>query len=813
MGYRLTAIEVAGFRGFNAPTSISLADTLVILYAPNGHGKSSVCEAIEWAIYGSTSRRARGEAAIQRREFDNSLRNRLYPIDRDAYVSLVLSDGSRTVEVRRVVTPDEGMGKLFVDGSQAENLEALGIPSEPQYALILQHAIRDFIFAKPADRFSLVSAQLGMGAFTRFQNALQNASRAFKTKPSDVVDATALVSEAIQRAASHPALGPLVQVLRKEDVTAEEIRRAVASTFESLYGGPPPSNEDLPAAIASEVQRLVARAFDATKLGIDHDVNAAFDSTARQLRALAEDSANRRHELARELTSVAAEQDGELVELAKRSLAVIDPKSAVCPVCGQQLSPDHVETIRRRSTKIIVRLDIGHYFSQAILSVRSASQTALLLRPPLLGQDDRERLTTILGESTGKELLTVCDRAVAAVDDAFRDFGESVQGLDARLGSLGSKALVTGEPFKDLALLAVDLVTVQQHLSRIKAAREALMKTYARLRDSVRGRVATSSEVAQLEALSVILQRAEAFDLVARYRSVERQVEETVRLVQAFGRRKRTEVLDARSAELGEWYSILNPASDVKFKKMGASATQISLLGEVFGVEVNVSSIFSEAQLNCLGLSFHGLTTQAPDNPFDFVVIDDPVQSMDQQHIEHFTDGYLRRLVEGGKQVVLLTHMQALAMSVGILFRHVGPYLLEVAQYTRDGPQIVETEAILDRWLMDIGFYLRGDSERRRQAGAILRKFLERFVKELYLQRHGVLPKKYEGASWNVLKKLVHDCGLDLKDEGRLFQTYAFCANFPHDDLTKEPPTPTEIESHHMRLKRLKEQYLRKKHQ
>jgi hypothetical protein len=253
---------------------------------------------------------------------------------------------------------------------------------------------------------------------------------------------------------------------------------------------------------------------------------------------------------------------------------------------------------------------------------------------------------------------------------------------------------------------------------------------------------------------------------------------------------------------------MLNPSGDIKFAGMKSSATQINLLGEIFGEEVNVSSIFSEAQMNCLGLSFYAVTTCASDNPFDFIVIDDPVQSMDQPHIENFKDAYLQNMLNRNKQIILLTHMQTLALSLGILYRHLAPCTLEVASYSKQGPKIIETEEALDRMLKDIYFYMTGDSVRRRRAGGILREFLERFAKELYRMKHGNLPKKYEGAMWNSLKELIHNGGLSLQDEGRVFESYNFCVNFPHDDYTKEPPTSSEIEAQYNRLKRLKEKYL-----
>lgn len=151
MGFRLGAIDLAGFRGFNVRQQIPLDNALVIFYAPNGHGKSSLCEAIEWAIYGNTARKLRGERTITKREFENSLRNRFYPSNQEAYVALRLNDGTKDIEIRRVITTDEGPGVLYVDGQRAENLAALSVSKDIRYPFILQHAIRDFIFTKPGD--------------------------------------------------------------------------------------------------------------------------------------------------------------------------------------------------------------------------------------------------------------------------------------------------------------------------------------------------------------------------------------------------------------------------------------------------------------------------------------------------------------------------------------------------------------------------------------------------------------------------------------------------------------------------------------
>ena len=60
-----------------------------------------------------------------------------------------------------------------------------------------------------------------------------------------------------------------------------------------------------------------------------------------------------------------------------------------------------------------------------------------------------------------------------------------------------------------------------------------------------------------------------------------------------------------------------------------------------------------------------------------------------------------------------------------------------------------------------------------------------------------------------LLKELIHHTALDIKDEGRVFESYSFCVTFPHDNISVEPPTATEIDSHFKRLKRIKEKHLR----
>ena len=92
------------------------------------------------------------------------------------------------------------------------DLSALGVSGEVRHPLILQHGIRDFVFAKPAERFSLISAQLGMGALNALQASIQNASRSFKTKPEDISKGQTLRADLIELCSTVPDMSPIKEL-------------------------------------------------------------------------------------------------------------------------------------------------------------------------------------------------------------------------------------------------------------------------------------------------------------------------------------------------------------------------------------------------------------------------------------------------------------------------------------------------------------------------------------------------------------------------------------------------------------------------
>ncbi|HLH71623.1 MAG TPA: AAA family ATPase [Candidatus Dormibacteraeota bacterium] len=115
---------------------------------------------------------------------------------------------------------------------------------------------------------------------------------------------------------------------------------------------------------------------------------------------------------------------------------------------------------------------------------------------------------------------------------------------------------------------------------------------------------------------------------------------------------------------------------------------RVRLEVRVDGQEATAVGVMSQGELHCLALALFLPRALLPDSPFGFVVIDDPVQSMDPARV----DGLARVLEETAKhrQVVVFTHDDRLSEAVRRL--RVQARILEVTR--RPGSQVEVKEQL-----------------------------------------------------------------------------------------------------------------------
>nr|WP_237179077.1 AAA family ATPase [Paenibacillus sp. MMS18-CY102] len=190
---KLENIRISGFRGFNLVQEFGFSKGLNAAYGPNGLGKTSLAESLEWLFFGGTSKLLFARSKL---EFRNSLRNLHYPTLDVAYVEadIILEDMSRHT-IRRELLSDE-KSNVFLNGTQCQNFQSLGISIQSPMPVIAQHGLKEFINSEPSKRWESISKMLGLELISGFRNALttsitqfNNANASFSTSLADIVKA------------------------------------------------------------------------------------------------------------------------------------------------------------------------------------------------------------------------------------------------------------------------------------------------------------------------------------------------------------------------------------------------------------------------------------------------------------------------------------------------------------------------------------------------------------------------------------------------------------------------------------------------
>lgn len=91
-GVRLSSIRIEAFRGISDPITFDLTSPITLIFAPNGTGKTTLCEAAEWLLTGQVER------LRDSRDFDpRVLKSKFVNVDRNPLVNarIIVADNER----------------------------------------------------------------------------------------------------------------------------------------------------------------------------------------------------------------------------------------------------------------------------------------------------------------------------------------------------------------------------------------------------------------------------------------------------------------------------------------------------------------------------------------------------------------------------------------------------------------------------------------------------------------------------------------------------------------------------------------------
>jgi recombinational DNA repair ATPase RecF len=337
-------------------------------------------------------------------------------------------------------------------------------------------------------------------------------------------------------------------------------------------------------------------------------------------------------------------QTVELLESALRFHA--DHGDSECPVCGKGSLN---RAWRDETEKEVARLrTVGEQadLARRLRNEATKSAKSLMLAPPSL-------------LSTASAL------------------GISVDGL-----SNAWKSWASGTSIDDADSLAAHLRTAHVRLvTEIEAVREAAAKELQTREDIWRP---VAAEVAAW------------LDAARQAQAGEAQLDH-LKSAEKWLRAASADIRNQRFAPIADLaqsvWGTLRMQSNVELNKIvltgAGSARKVVLEVTVDGMEGAALGVMSQGELNSLALSLFMPRATLPESPFRFVVIDDPVQSMDPARV----DGLARVLENAARsrQVVVFTHDDRLARSCRLL-----EIDAKVVEVTRRAESVVELRPGLD---------------------------------------------------------------------------------------------------------------------
>ncbi len=226
------------------------------------------------------------------------------------------------------------------------------------------------------------------------------------------------------------------------------------------------------------------------------------------------------------------------------------------------------------------------------------------------------------------------------------------------------------------------------------------------------------------------------------------------------------------AADVMEWYERIRTTGDphVHFSGFDMKRTgqggRVQIKAESYGKQlVSAVSSLSESKLNALGLCISIATNLKGKPLFEFLIIDDPIQSWDKDHEIQFIT-VIQELASLGKQVILLSHNDQWIKSVRQRCEHLNGIYYEISAFLSDGPVIQEVAWVEPKHRLDtilaIANDKAADQTRLQQGEEEVRLAVHQLAADLYWLVAGTV-KSPHSLNAEAVRKILITCGVDAK--------------------------------------------------
>jgi hypothetical protein len=362
---RLVNLKGSFFRGFGNASIILLDAPLVIIFGPNGSGKTSIAESLEWLFFGTTRRRIRAE--VDEVEYRGHFQNVTCPDGSVPYVELeVRLDNGSKHKLRRVLHIEGVMERTtaYLDDVEVRDFSTIGLGnSEHFYPILVQHNLQELILSTGATRRQYISRLLGLGPLLAYDRALDSAINRFENSlPEDISNKFSAFKRLGKTLGQKAVFQDIVTRWNSEDVRYPSDWNQIVQYVQTELDMPAASVDIIKAQASKQVEDAKKAVFDINPFGSkrdlsDHSKNfdieiTEFRTKFEHLRQATSNYACARAKIYGQLKfsldpkRLKIMHDGlELIDIE----AIPDSRSIQCPFCEEfTITKDKAKTIKGR---------------------------------------------------------------------------------------------------------------------------------------------------------------------------------------------------------------------------------------------------------------------------------------------------------------------------------------------------------------------------------------------------------------------------------------------------------------------------------
>jgi len=735
---RLRELTIAGFRAFRLPQTIPLNANTVVIHGPNGSGKSSIVEAVEWLLFGDISRHRR---AASPSEFAGEyLRNaHCSPTEPTFVEAKVLLDG-RELTIRREYQSPRSLSRILVNGSAVKDLSTAGISTEWNARPILsQGEMKAFVDTEQRERYSEVAYILGLDILGEFRRSLMDL-RKNMDRDATVRQAVRLRDARVEDLGQYEELESLRNAVESPPYNHQTFLDKLYSCVKSISGVKARSLNKCQRALKAERDRIVTSCPELAALN-ELKIPGEIIPTSEVLKSLQEVT-----KICDRLKSIAAQKlEMRQARFLKDGLELVS--DSTCPFCLQETVTKarkeeirHYLEIYERGLRLEEKLQgsLDSFSSQwgiVLQDLRSRVQIQVPVKKAL------DEATKVLGITPDTEALRKShdvrlpelQRQVNELSEQIDRFNKSCAKLLDHQPDLSARELITVANTIRHKIEKV-CAKVYQETADLAILKSRMLSSIPAMSPEMEKKIRVTI------ALESVVEHSGYIKLAGMYGNRCLGLEALQRKVEEFERERMEQMLGDLSADIRYYYDKLNPSEPVRFTQLAIKTPiqrQVRIEGESFGRNLNPVSCFSEAHVNCLGLSLYFCQRVKRNPQWQLFVLDDPIQSMDEQHAECLVD--ILREISRDKQLIVLTQQKAFCDVLDDVFQGQSYIKYTCGPYGKDGPQIEPDVDSIERNLeLAKRFCRSGKDDRINKSAGSLRKAMEGIVKELLVQKYGV---------------------------------------------------------------------------